>query len=223
MEAGDVRTATRTYDFTAFERPDPDAALTEKSLRDLTALNVETDRRRALFRSEREEFEAQTMSSPLSLEQAFSRFGLLLGGFAPAAIFARIFIDMRTFQTDEFWIIAVAALVNLMSAVAGFYSGRYIGKIVADLERVSWTRMILTLPFIGIFWGVLAGGAGGAVVLFFGALLGASIGAAVGSVALTFFTIFHRLLKRGESIEGKHFLPLAFGTTFIISALILGL
>ncbi len=176
-----------------------------------------------MFRSEREETEASMMSNPLSIEKTFSYFGLLLGTFPPAAIFTRVFIDTKAFQGEEFWILGVAILVNLISAVAGFFSGKLIGRIVADLERTSWTQMILTLPFIGILWGILAGGAGGIIVLFFGALLGASLGAAVGSVALTMFTIFHRLLKRGDNIEGKHFLPLAFGTTFVISAFILGL
>lgn len=176
-----------------------------------------------MFRSPHEEFEAALMSNPLSGEKTFSYFGLLLGTFTPAAIFTRVFIDTKTFETAEFWILGVAVLVNLISAIAGFFSGKFIANLVADLERVSWTRMILTLPFIGIFWGILAGGAGGLVVLIFGAFLGAALGAAVGSVALPLFVIFHRLLKRGDKIEGKQFLPLAFGVTFVISAFILGL
>ena len=223
MDTAQTRVAERQFDFAAFENHDADGALTEKRLKDLTALNAETDRKRALYRSVREETEALTMTNPLTVEQTFSRLGLLLGLFPPAAIFARVFVDANGSDSSEFWILAVALLVNSMSAAAGFYSGRYIGKIVNDLERVSWTKMLLTLPFIGIFWGILAGGAGGMVVLFFGALVGASLGAAVGSVALTFFTVFHRLLKRGESIEGKHFLPLAFGTAFVVSAFILGM
>lgn len=223
METGKTQTAERQFNFESFTNRDADAALTEKRLNNLLKLNTETNRERAMFGSEREKIEALTMSNPLSIEKTFSYLGLLLGTFPPAAIFMRVFIDTKTFQSDEFWIVGVAVLVNLISAAAGFFSGKFIGKIVADLERVSWTQMILTLPFIGILWGILAGGAGGIIVLFFGALLGASLGAAVGSAALTLFTIFHRLLKRGDNIEGKHFLPLAFGTTFIISAFILGL
>lgn len=223
METATTQIAERYFNFADFENRDADVSLTEKRLIQLTALNAEASRKKALFPTRREELEAALMTNPLSIEKTFSRLGFLLGVFPPAAMFARVFIDTQTFNSDEYWILAVFVLVNAVSAAAGFYSGKYIGKIVADLERVSWTQMILTLPFIGIFWGILAGGAGGMVVLFFGALLGASLGAAVGSVALTFFTVFHRLLKRGDSIEGKHFLPLAFGTVFIISAFILGL
>ncbi len=83
--------------------------------------------------------------------------------------------------------------------------------------------MILALPFVGILWGILSGGAGGAVILLFGAIFGAILGGIVGSFALPVFTILHRLLKKGDQIERKHFLPLAFGITFIISAFMLGL
>lgn len=83
--------------------------------------------------------------------------------------------------------------------------------------------MVLALPFIGLLWGGVAGAAGGIVVFIFGAFFGAILGGMVGSVALPLFTIFHRLLKKGESIERKHFLPLAFGITFIICGFIFGL
>jgi hypothetical protein len=56
-----------------------------------------------------------------------------------------------------------------------------------------------------------------------GAFFGAFLGAAVGSVALPTFTIFHRLLKKGDKLDSQHFLPLAFGVTLIICAFILGM
>jgi hypothetical protein len=70
---------------------------------------------------------------------------------------------------------------------------------------------------------MMAGGAGGIIIFGVGAFFGAMVGSLVGSVALPFFSIFHRLLKRGDKIESKHFLPLAFGIAFIISAFFLGL
>jgi hypothetical protein len=69
----------------------------------------------------------------------------------------------------------------------------------------------------------VTGAAGGIFIFIIGALFGAILAAMVGSIAVPAFTIFHRLLKRGEMIERKHFLPLAFGITFIITAFILGL
>lgn len=176
-----------------------------------------------MFRSEREEAEAALMTAPLSSEKTFAYFGLLLGVFPPAAFFARFLIDTRTFESDNFWLLGVALLVNSIAAGIGYKSGRFIGRTVANLERASWTKMLLALPFVGAFWGILAGGASGAIVFLFGAFVGAALGAAVGAFALPFFAVFHRLLKRGDCIEGKLFLPLAFGIAFIISAYILGL
>jgi hypothetical protein len=79
------------------------------------------------------------------------------------------------------------------------------------------------MPFLGWFWGMIAGGSGGIVILIVGAFFGAVIGGLVGLFALPVFTIFHRLLKKGELIDRRHFLPLAFGITFIVCGFILGL
>jgi len=83
--------------------------------------------------------------------------------------------------------------------------------------------MILLSPFIGILWGIMAGGAGGVIIFLVGAIFGAFIGGMVGGAALPLFLIFHRLLRKGEFIEQKHFLPIAFGITFTICSFILGL
>lgn len=163
------------------------------------------------------------MKNPLDNQTAFAYFGLLLGTFPPAAIFTRFFIDANIFRGEEFWILGVAFVVNLITATVGYFSGKFIGKTVGEIEKNSWHRMIFALPFVGAFWGMLAGGAGGVIIFVIGGFFGALLGAAVGSLALSVFTIFHRLLKRGDKIDGKHFLPLAFGITFVISAFFLGL
>jgi hypothetical protein len=81
------------------------------------------------------------------------------------------------------------------------------------------------LPFIGILWGILAGGAGRRhhfrrrSVFRRGSRSGQ-----FGSVALPAFTGFSPACsERGDELDRKHFLPIAFGITFIISAFILGL
>jgi hypothetical protein len=185
-------------------------------------INAETEHQKSLYASDREKIEAELMENPLSTEQTFSYFGLLLGTFPPAAFFLRFLLDGRNFRTDDLWIIGVFAIVNLVSAIVGYFSGRFIGRIVRQIEKASWPKMILLLPLVGILWGSVTGGAGGAVIFIVGALFGGFLGAMVGSIALPLFAIFHRLLKRGDRIDRKHFLPLAFGITFIISAFALG-
>lgn len=175
-----------------------------------------------LYKSEREKIEAGFMRRPLDTSKAFSYFGLMLGTLPPAAIFAK-FLSETFNRNGEVWIIGFILIINIITAVVGYFSGKLVGKMVRDLENYSWLSMTLISVFVGIFWGVMAGGAGGVIVFLFGALFGAVFGAMVGGAALPVFTIFHRLLKKGEMIELKHFLPLAFGITFTICAFILGL
>jgi len=174
-----------------------------------------------LFSSEKERMQAALMKNPMSEKQVFAYFGLLLGIFPPAAIFARIFMA-GNYRAEDFWILGVAAVVNLISAVVGYFSGKVVGKMVGELERLSCSKMLLILPFVGFLWGALAGGAGGIIIFLIGAVVGAMFGAAVGSLALPAFTILYRSMKCGDKLERKHFLPLSFGITFIICALILG-
>jgi hypothetical protein len=172
-----------------------------------------------MYQSDREKLEADLMKNPLGLEKTFSYFGLLLGAFPPAAMFVRFAIDGRV----EGWVFGVMFIINLISAVVGFFSGKVVAKIIRPVENSRWSAMLLILPFIGLLWGAVSGAAGGIIVFVFGAFFGAILGGLVGSAALPIFTVFHRLLKKGELIELKHFLPVAFGVTFIICGFILGL
>jgi hypothetical protein len=74
-----------------------------------------------------------------------------------------------------------------------------------------------------ILWGIIAGGSGGLIIFLVGAFFGAFVGGTVGAVALPAFAVFHRVLKRGDVMEYKHFLPLALGVTLTICSFILGL
>jgi len=112
--------------------------------------------------------------------------------------------------------------MNLVSAVVGFLSGKWIGKMVTNVEQMPWVSMLILLPFIGTLWGFMAGGAGGFIFFVVGAIFGALIGGVVGAAALSVFGILHRIVQRGGLIETKHFLPLSLGVTFTICSVILG-
>ncbi len=223
METRSTQTVARQASSLSLARAQSDAELAKQRLDALLAANAETAREKSVYRSEREKTEAALMKNPLSVEAAYAFFGLLLGTFPPLAMFVRFFAEKGIFRGEDFWIVGVLAVINLITAMVGFFSGRVIGRIVFELEKSSWSYMLSALPFIGILWGILAGGAGGVIIFVIGAFFGAALGAAVGSVALPAFTVFHRLLKRGDELDRKHFLPIAFGITFIISAFILGL
>lgn len=222
METARTQTAPHRNDFNPFINGGENDELTLRRLDSLLAINAEIAREKSLFQMEREKTEAALMAHPLDSRKAFAYFGLLLGIFPPATIFARMFFTNGSFRNDEFWILGIVAIINVISAIVGYFSGKLVGKIVANLEMLSWTKMLLVLPFVGMLWGILAGGAGGVIVFVIGAIFGAIFGAMVGGAALPIFAVFHRLLKKGEMIDAKHFYPLAFGITFVICAFILG-
>lgn len=197
--------------------------LVRQRLETLLAMNAERALEKSMFATEREKLDCALMTNPLSIEKAFAHLGLLLGTFPPAAFFARFFIDARIAQGKDLWILGVVAVVVLISAAVGFLSGKLVGRTVSKLEKASWSKMLLALPFVGILWGAAAGGAGGVIVFVVGAFFGAALGGLVGAAALPIFAVFHRWLKRGDKIETKHFLPLAFGIAFVVAAFILGL
>lgn len=223
MDTRNTQTAARqTVDF-AFEDYDRTGELTLQRLDSLLAVNAETAKQKAMFRTERENMEARLMENPITANKAFAYFGLMLGIFSPAAIFTRFLMDSGNFRAEDSWIFGVLGVVNLVTAMTGYFSGKLIARMVTKVESCPWLTMFLLLPLIGILWGIMSGAAGGVVILIFGAIFGALFGAMVGSIALPLFTVFHRILKKGEMIEFKHFLPLSLGITLTICAFILGL
>lgn len=207
---------------TNFDEPKRENRFTDQRLNFLLELNAKTAREKTLYKSDREKTEAAMMSHPLDIGKTFSYFGLMLGTFPPAAIFGKFLFESSA-RKDEIIVLGFILVMNIITAIVGYFSGKLIGRIVKESETYSWQMMLLLMPFVGIFWGILAGGAGGIIVFLIGAFFGAAFGAMVGAVAIPVFTIFHRLLKKGEMIEFKHFLPIAFGITFAICAFILGL
>jgi hypothetical protein len=195
----------------------------ENRLEILLAENAETARAKQNFQRDSEQFEAELMRRPLTSSQAFSYFGLMLGALTPASIFGKILLSANGFRPDESWVVGVFLIINIISSVVGYFSGKLIARMVMSVEKLRWPVMLTILPLIGILWGIMAGGAGGFIVFVVGAFFGAALGTLVGGTALPVFAVLHRLLKRGDMIEARHFLPAAFGITLTICAFIFGL
>lgn len=223
MESRKTQTANRQVNFDEYFDSRRESDLVHQRLNILLAANAETERQKSAFHSEKERAESQLLKNPLNLEKTFSYFGLILGTLAPASIFAKFAIDSGMLQRGEVWILGVLFIVNLISAIVGYFSGKLIANSVREIEKYPWWAMLLFLPFVGMLWGMISGGAGGVVIFLFGAFFGAILGGAVGAAALPLFVIFHRLLKKGEMIERNHFLPIAFGITLTICSFIFGL
>ena len=163
------------------------------------------------------------MNNPYSTKKAFGLFGLLLGSIPPATIFGKMIYEGEMLRSDETGWILLFVAVNVVTAIVGYFSGKKVGQLVTKLEHQTWTTMLLAMPFIGLLWGFISGGAGGILIFLIGAVVGAVMGGMVGAVALPAFATLHRIFKRGDQIESQQFYPIAFGITAIISALIIGL
>lgn len=185
-------------------------------------MNREISDERSLYRTDRERLEAGMMRNPFDSEKTFSYYGLMLGTFPPAAIFARWLVSVNFRDPAPIWVFGVLAIVILLSGTVGYFSGKLVGRQLRKVENLSWSTMLPASIFIGLMWGMVSGAAGGFVIFVIGAFFGAILGGMVGAVALPAFTIMHRLVKQGDLIEKKHFLPLAFGVTFTICSFILG-
>lgn len=216
-----TQTIDRQPDAVGAAQPD-DVGRTQERLTELLALNEEYRRSNALYSSDVERREAESILNPLSTEKALSWFGLMLGLFPPAALFGKAVIGSGDLEAGNFWVVFLLLLVNAVCAATGYFSGRLIGKIVAEMEKLPWLWMLLVMPFIGLLWGIIAGGAGGVFLFIIGAVFGAVIGGLVGSFALPLFAVFHRLFKRGDVIDRNLFLPISLGIAIVISAFIIG-
>lgn len=223
MESRNTQTANRQTTLNHLAEFESDDELVLKRLNALIAINAKNECDKALFSTDREKFESELMENPLTMEKTLAYFGLMLGTFPPLAFFTKFIIDGASFRNGEQWIIGVFLIVTLISAVVGYFSGKFIGKTVTELEKLSWTKMLSIAPFVGLVWGIIAGGAGGVIIFFVGAIFGAMLGGLVGAAALPVFVGLHRLMKKGDLIEQKHFFPIAFGITFTICSFILGL
>jgi hypothetical protein len=222
MDSQGTETIERNPALNSFVNYDGNTEHTRDNLARLLELNAEYASHDMLYKSSRERLEAESIGRPLTPEKAFAYLGLLTGTIPPISIFVKALAESSNFRAEELWILVLMGLVVAGSAATGYFTGKLIGKIVNELEKLSWHWMILALPFIGLLWGIISGGAGGIFLFIIGAVFGAMIGGMVGSVALTGFAVLHRIFKKGEIIELKIFLPLAVGITSVISALILG-
>lgn len=223
MEHTRTETIERETNLNSFANNHIDNNGRKERLESLIAANTEYARREEIFKDDYEELAAELMENPYSTEKAFSIFGLLLGSIPPAAVFGKWAYEGGMLNNGEAGWLLLFFIVNFVSAITGYFSGKTVGKIVKQLEKQSWTKMLLAMPFVGLLWGFISGGAGGIFVFLIGAIFGAVIGGLVGGVALPTFAALHRMFKKGDQIDSRHFYPIAFGITFVISAIIIGM
>ncbi len=203
--------------------PDLNDGYDFSGLNTLLAENAKIARRKRFFSTDRDEYLASAMSNPITSESAFARLGLILGAFGPFAITLKIFLSDPNPSAADFWLLCVMTVANVVTSVAGYFTGRAVGHIVDNIKATRWSSFLTLTVLTGFAWGSIAGGLGGVFIFVIGGLFGAVIGGLAGAVALPAFATGYRLLSHGNLIELKHFLPLAFGIVFTFAAFVLGL
>lgn len=202
--------------FVDFERDRDELEAAKRRLSRLIRLNSEfTPPGSTNLRNSFEDLPAAT-----AYEKAYPLLGLWMGILPPSAFFLRIAVDRPGGDLGVLFL--VTALVCSTAAATGYFTGKIVGKIVRELADFPWPARLAALPFVGITWGILAGGAGGAMIMLLGAIPGAFIGALAGFAALPVFAILHSALLKYEGFERKHVYPAAIGVAATIAALILG-
>jgi hypothetical protein len=194
-----------------------------ETLARLISINQSAARENALYRSENEKLEAARIARPITNEKAFATLGLLLGSLPPASIFAKVLSEANGIEPEQLWLVGLLLLVNLGSAVTGFYTGKIVGRWMTTINRLHILNRAVALTTIGLLWGVVAGAAGGVLFFVVGAFVGAIIGGIVGGAALPVFSVLYNFLRRGDVIDKRYLLPLAFGITLTICGFVLGL
>lgn len=160
------------------------------------------------------------LGNAVGYDRAFALLGASLGLLPPAAIFIKAALNASSNEIGVFFLLTW--LVTAGASATGYFTGKLVGRIVKELTEFSWPIFLLSLPFVGITWGILSGGVGGAFILLIGAIPGAVIGAAVGMAALPAFSLLHAALKDGEFIDKRKLYPAIFAVSGLIAALILG-
>ncbi|HEY0406123.1 MAG TPA: hypothetical protein VGC89_10370 [Pyrinomonadaceae bacterium] len=187
----------------------------------LLIANREEAARRRLFRDAEDEEQRQLMRRPVSTERAYALFGLLLGALPPAIFFRFLHVLLPRNQRDYNDLFFFCLVMNVVCMLVGGIAGAKLGRRIDEIERQSWSRMLLLAGLNGLLWAIATGAAGGAIVFIAGALFGATLMLPIGALAFVIFTALHRQVAHGGMIDARHLWPLACGVAAFIAALIL--
>jgi hypothetical protein len=163
------------------------------------------------------------MTSPIDSRKAFAYFGLMIGSLPTFALILRIVEETTPSGRIPLGLLTLLGIAGIGTGVVGYASGRYVPSAISYAEKFRMPNNLMLLPLIGFAWGAVSGAIGGLFLFVIGSIFAGFMGGIVGAVALPIFVALHSMLGRGELIEMKHFLPIAFGMTLSLCALILGL
>lgn len=195
--------------------------IVERRLEHLLRLNAEVAKRKSLFKNEAERRKASLMTRPITSQQAFGSFGMMIGSVPPLVAVVKVSISDGIDPTGILLLIVAAGMV---AGVVGLQFGRsYVPGAMRYISTFSILNRVALWSVLGLVWGTVSGAAGGLVVFLFGSIVGAVLGGIVGAVTVPIIAALFSSVRVGDFIETKHFRPIAFGVTFSVCAFLVGL
>jgi hypothetical protein len=200
-----------------------DDRFTQQRLTNLLEINAEIARERCIYRTDRERVEAGLMTNPIDSKKAFAYFGLLIGLMPPFALVFKIISSTVAVERMPVLFLVVLGIAGVTTGVVGYASGQFVPAAISGFGRFRLANQLALFSLVGFVWGAVSGAIGGLFIFIIGAFVAAIAGGIIGALALPVLVAFHTALRRGDLIEIKHFLPIAFGITLSLCAFILGL
>lgn len=159
----------------------------------------------------------------MSSVTVFSTFGLMVGMLPLLAIaFKTISVPIRV-ELHHLFFLFLLAISTIATGLVGAALGKGVPTTLDAIRKLRTPNQIAALIGTGVAWGAVAGAAGGVFLFLIGALVGAFIGGFIGAIAVPPMAFAYEVLRRGDVMDSRHFLPIAFGISLTISAFILGL
>jgi hypothetical protein len=192
------------------------------------------------FQKAERDADREMLRRPVPMITAYRLMGLLLGLAPPAAIFWKLFHfgllgprmgDMESVAAFIFFLAMNGICAGIGYLMAGkichwlvqpYFTSSVIFEEYKPVQHLSWLEFMFRLPLLAVVWGMITGALGGVLFVGIGAAIGPVFAVPVGVFGLTTFGVLHRWLERDGLIETRQLLPLAFGITATITALILG-
>ncbi|HUR99318.1 MAG TPA: hypothetical protein VMZ26_14735 [Pyrinomonadaceae bacterium] len=176
-----------------------------------------------MYRTEAERVAASLMTFPVGSRKTYSYFGWMMGTLPPFAMVFKIIGETALYNRFSILLITLLAMAGLATGIVGYATGRFIPAAVGYASSFRLPNRALLLSMFGLAWGAVSGAIGGLFLFVVGSVFAGIVGGLVGAVALPVLATLHSLMRRGDVIEARHFLPIAFGITLTLCGLIAGL
>lgn len=162
------------------------------------------------------------MSSPITSQKAFSYFGYMIGTMPPAAIVVKAIANGDGADMSQVLFLVLLLIAGITTGFVGYLTGKYVPGAIIRVKDFALPNRVALYSLIGLAWGAVSGTAGGLFLFIIGAIFAGVVGGIVGAFTVPVVIMLHEALRRGDLIEMKHFLPVAFAITLSLCAFILG-